>query len=349
MKSRTLIAALVLFLSAGTVAQAGTNDNGQGNDKKNDAPKGQLMVLAAHLDRAQETLILEGLNFGPQAPTVYCETYEMLVTGSTNRRLVVQFPAAIPDGMYRFTVVSGPSQQDRDVFYVNAQSSSSSSVEGPQGPPGPTGPQGDAGPAGPAGPAGATGAVGPAGPAGAVGPAGPTGPVGPAGPAGATGAMGPAGPAGATGSVGPAGPAGEVGPAGPTGPVGPAGPAGATGAMGPQGPQGAAGAPGLPGANGTNGTNGVSGYEVRTMLTTQFQAWPTVVQGPIQVACPTPGNVPIGGGYELMSNGEKLTVLSSAPVNDSSLVGWRVTVRNVFSTSPIITQVRVHVICAKVD
>ena len=313
MKSRTLIAALVLFLSAGTVAQAGTNDNGQGNDKKNDAPKAQLMVLAAHLDRAQETLILEGLNFGPQAPTVYCETYELRVTGSTNRRLVVQFPAAIPDGMYRFTVVSGPSQQDRDVFYVNAQSSSSSSVEGPQGPPGPTGPQGDAGPAGPAGPAGATGAVGPAGPAGAVGPAGPTGPVGPAGPAGATGAMGPVGP------------------------------------VGPQGPQGAAGAPGLPGANGTNGTNGVSGYEVRTMLTTQFQAWPTVVQGPIQVACPTPGNVPIGGGYELMSNGEKLTVLSSAPVNDSTLVGWRVTVRNVFSTSPIITQVRVHVICAKVE
>ena len=202
MKSRTLIAALVLFLSAGTVAQAGTNDNGQGNDKKNDAPKGQLMVLAAHLDRAQETLILEGLNFGPQAPTVYCETYELRVTGSTNRRLVVQFPAAIPDGMYRFTVVSGPSQQDRDVFYVNAQSSSSSSVEGPQGPPGPTGPQGDAGPAGPAGPAGATGAVGPAGPAGAVGPAGPTGPVGPAGPAGATGAMGPAGRCGAAGSPG---------------------------------------------------------------------------------------------------------------------------------------------------
>ena len=50
-----------------------------------------------------------------------------------------------------------------------------------------------------------------------------------------------------------------------------------------------------------------------------------------------------------MSNGEKLTVLSSAPVNDSTLVGWRVTVRNVFSTSPIITQVRVHVICAKVE
>jgi Collagen triple helix repeat (20 copies) len=306
-----MIAALVLFLGAGTVAQAGTNDNGQGNDKKNDAPKGQLMVLAAHLDRSQETLILEGLNFGRQAPTVYCETYELLVTGSTNRRLVVQFPAAIPDGMYRFTVVSGPSQQDRDVFYVNAQSLSS--VEGPQGPPGPTGPQGDAGPAGPAGPAGAAGAVGPAGPAGAVGPAGPTGPVGPAGPAGATGAMGPAGP------------------------------------VGPQGSQGPAGAPGLPGANGTNGTNGVSGYEVRTMLTTQFQAWPLVVQGPIQVACPTPGNVPIGGGYELMSNGEKLSVLSSAPVNDSTLVGWRVTVRNVFSTSPIITQVRVHVICAKVE
>ena len=198
MKSRTLIAALVLFLGAGTVAQADTNDDGKGNDKKNDSsdkrkddddgPKGQLMVLAAHLDRSQETLILEGLNFGRQAPTVYCETYELRVTGSTNRRLVVQFPAGIPDGMYRFTVVSGPSQQDRDVFYVNAQSSSS--VEGPQGPPGPTGPQGDAGPAGPAGPAGATGAVGPAGPAGAVGPAGPAGPAGPTGSCGTGGSGG---------------------------------------------------------------------------------------------------------------------------------------------------------------
>jgi hypothetical protein len=217
MKSRTVIAALTLVLSAGTVTQAAEklDNNGKGNEQKSDSsdgPKGQLMVLSAHLDRAQETLILEGLNFGTQAPTVYCESYEMRVTGWTNQRLVVQFPAAIPDGMYRFTVVSGPSQQDRDVFYVNAQSSST--VEGPQGPPGPTGPQG------------------------AAGPAGPEGPPGPTGPAGAAGPVGPAGPDG---------PAGAMGPAGPVGPQGP---------QGLQGPAGVPGLPGADGTNGTNGVSG---------------------------------------------------------------------------------------------
>ena len=103
-KSRTVIAAVALFLSVGAVVQAGSG-NDKGNNQK-EQPKGQLMVLAAHLDRSQETLVLEGLNFGQQAPTVYCESYEMRVTGSTNQRLVVQFPSTIPDGMYRFTVVS---------------------------------------------------------------------------------------------------------------------------------------------------------------------------------------------------------------------------------------------------
>jgi hypothetical protein len=319
-KSRTGMAALVLFLSAGVVAHAGTDkDKNDKNDKKNessdkrrdDEPKGQLMVLAAYLDRSQETLILEGLNFGRQAPTVYCESYELRVTGSTNRRLVVHFPAAIPDGMYRFTIVSGPSQQDRDVFYVNA--ATTNTVEGPQGPPGPTGPQGPAGPEGPAGAQGATGPAGPAGPAGAVGPAGPTGPMGPAGPAGATGAMGPAGPAG------------------------------------PAGPQGPAGAPGLPGANGTNGTNGVSGYEYRTATSVAFTAQKDFGISPIQVPCQVAGNAPISGGYEIL-NGAGLSVLSSLPVRDSTFTGWRVIVRNVHVPGSITNaQVRVHVICAKVD
>ena len=311
-KSRTGMAALVLFLSAGVVAHAGTDKDK--NDKNE--PKGQLMVLAAHLDRAQETLILEGLNFGQQAPTVYCESYEMRVTGSTNRRLVVHFPAAIPDGMYRFTIVSGPSQQDRDVFYVNA--ATTNSVEGPQGPPGPTGPQGPAGPEGPAGAQGAAGPAGPAGPAGAVGPVGPAGAMGPVGP------VGPAGPTGATGAMGPAGPAGAQGPAGP------------------------AGAPGLPGANGTNGTNGISDYEFRSATSVPFVAQQFFGVAPIQVACQIPGNAPIAGGYEILT-GDRLTVVSSLPVRDTTLTGWRVVVRNVFTAGGIAAQVRVHVICAKVD
>jgi hypothetical protein len=107
---------------------------------------------------------------------------------------------------------------------------------------------------------------------------------------------------------------------------------------------------GLPGAPGTNGTDGVSGYEYKQLLTVPFTAVKGNVLGPIQVAC-SAGKSPLGGGFELVNvQSAALSVLRSTPVNDSTLVGWRVIVRNVFHDDPIANaQVRVHVVCATVQ
>jgi hypothetical protein len=106
----------------------------------------------------------------------------------------------------------------------------------------------------------------------------------------------------------------------------------------------------LPGANGTNGTNGISNYEFRTALTAPFNAQQNFALAPIQIACQLPGNAPISGGYELMNSSAGLNVLSSVPVRDLTLNGWRVTVRNMFTPGTIMSaQVRIHVICGKVD
>src|SRR5688572_18878284 len=122
-KSRTAITALVFVLGAVTAAHAGANSNskkGQGNASSSTTdtsapvnPTGttsQLTVLSATLDRAQELLVLEGMNFGGGTPTVLCGTYEMTVVSATDSQLVVIFPASIPDGTYLFTVSRGSSQ-----------------------------------------------------------------------------------------------------------------------------------------------------------------------------------------------------------------------------------------------
>jgi hypothetical protein len=315
--ARTVITALVFLLIAAETVQAGPGGSGQ------EKPK-QLLVLSATLDRAQELLVLEGLNFGAAKPTVLCGTFEMNVVSFTDRQLVIQFPAAIPDGTYLFTVIRGPSQLDRDVFYVTAQSPVA--ADGVPGPPGPEGPQGPAG------------AQGPAGPAGPAGPQGPEGPQGPAGPAG------PTGPQGATGPQGPAGPAGPAGPQGPEGPQGPAGPQGATGPQGPQGPQGLTGATG---PQGPAGADGVSGHQIKEATTLPFNAGRNVDLAPILLPCDA-GKVPLGGGH-LMLNTEahKLSVIESAPVNDGTFSGWRLVVKNAFAgTAAMGAEVKVYVVCA---
>jgi hypothetical protein len=92
----------------------------------------------------------------------------------------------------------------------------------------------------------------------------------------------------------------------------------------------------------------VSGYEFRSLTSVQFTAQQNVAVGAIQVPCQVAGNAPISGGYEIVS-GAGLSVLSSLPVRDSVFTGWRVIVRNVFQTGGVPAQVRVHVVCAKVD
>ena len=287
-----------------------------------------LVVLAAFVDTAQETVTLRGLNFGRRTPTVFCETEKMQVISFTGTEVVVRFPAEAMDGTYLFTVARGNHDLERGAFYVTKTSGGGSSERGL---PGPEGPMGPPGPPGPQGPAGADGPVGPAGP---QGPAGPEGPAGPQGPAGPTGAQGPAG------SVGPAGPAG---PAGATGPQGPAGAPGLPGPQGPEGPQGPAGAPG-----------GLNGYEPVAADSALFASVPNGAFVSGSVACPV-GKRPLSGGFEPLVAGTTgnpptpgngsvvfLTAVSSAPTTD----GWSVSLRNSSGTTRTNVQFRVWALCA---
>jgi hypothetical protein len=94
----------------------------------------------------------------------------------------------------------------------------------------------------------------------------------------------------------------------------------------------------------------VSGYEHLSALSTSFSASLGSPVLPIQIACPA-GKSPMGGGHELANvNAAGLTVMFSAPVRDTTFVGWRVMVRNVHVSGGISgAQVRVHVVCANVS
>ena len=340
--SRTVIAFLfAIVIGAGSVVHAERDKDANGNSGNGNK---QVVVSSAAINRSSEILILRGQNFGTVTPSVYCESTPMTVVSVTDSQLVVLFPASVPDGTYLFTVITGPAEKDRAVFYVTTMAPvvvQQTSTPGATGPQGPAGPEGPAGPVGPKGDTGAVGATGPAGAQGSTGPAGPMGPEGPQGAPGAQGAVGPAGPAGPTGAPGPQG---LVGPVGPTGPAGAQGPAGPVGAPGPIGPQGAPGAPGLPGPMGPAGPSGVSGYEWRVLANPAFNAPNAVTLTPQDVLC-SAGRVPLGGGYELLgSMGQQLTVLSSAPTPTGN--GWRVTVKNNTASTLMSVQVRVHVMCA---
>src|SRR5581483_4496164 len=102
----------------------------------------------------------------------------------------------------------------------------------------------------------------------------------PPGPAGAQGGQGPQGPTGLTGSVGATG----ANPSGPSGLVGTTGPTGVRGATGPTGPQGGAGPSGF--TQITGDALSVGAGQERTATAT----------------CPA-GDVPVGGGFELLDSG----------------------------------------------
>lgn len=224
--NRTLGMALVFVLCASSIAHAQTASS----ESKKWQPA-QLAILSASVDRANETITIRGLNFGRHAPVVFCETQYMTVISATDSELVVHLPAAVPDGTYLLTVVSGPRPNDRDVFHVAVQTPTI--VTGPEGAPGNAGPPGPQGDTGAAGSQGLTGAIGPSGPQGPAGPAGPQGPQGAVGATGATGATGAQGEVGPVGAVGPQGATGAQGEVGPQGSVGPQGETGAQGAVGP--------------------------------------------------------------------------------------------------------------------
>ena len=112
----------------------------------------------------------------------------------------------------------------------------------------------------------------------------------PPGPVGPQGGQGPQGPTGSTGPVGPTGAA----PSGPTGAPGGSGPTGLRGPRGPSGPEGSAGPSGfLPVEGGVLSVG--PGQE-----------------GTATAACP-PGEVVVGGGFELLDSGLGAQAPSRAP------------------------------------
>ena len=88
---RQIVATVVLFVLLGMsrIVTAG--------------PDKQLVVLSASLNRATETLILKGQNFG-SSPAVFCELLPMTVLSATDTQLVVYFPASMPEGSFLITI-----------------------------------------------------------------------------------------------------------------------------------------------------------------------------------------------------------------------------------------------------
>jgi hypothetical protein len=289
-----------------------------------------LVIYSVSADRTTESLIIRGTNFGSTPAHVFCETSMMTVLNWTPSEIVVSLPAALADGSYLLTVVTGKGQPDRDVFYFSL-ATIPASVSGPQGP------QGPAGQDGAQGPQGETGATGPEGPQGPAGPQGPKGDAGPQGPAGPQGTQGDTG---ATGAAGAQGPQGEMGPVGPQGPAGQQGPQGARGDQGPQGLQGPQGFQGPQGLPGPQGDPGVSGYTSAATTTSAI----TVNAGATStssISCPS-GKRTIGGGHELVDGATQLLFLGSSP----STTAWRVMLRNDTDAAVPNVRVRLWIICA---
>jgi hypothetical protein len=346
MLNRRRVLSLVLILCAGSVVHAQRSAPRMLSTESPSAS--QLVILSASVDRASETLTINGLNFGPTAPQVFSEWKAMQVLSATDSKVVVRLPAATPEGTYLLTIARGSSPNDRDVFNMAVEAPNA--VAGPMGPAGPVGPMGPAGPQGPQGlqgpqgPQGEAGAVGPKGDAGAVGPQGAAGPQGEVGPTGPSGPTGPMGPKGDTGAAGPMGDTGPAGPTGPKGDMGAAGAKGDPGPVGPDGPQGMVGPQGPEGPAGPQGPAGVSGVEVVFALNPALTAATVAGFGTFtgSVACPS-GKYVIAGGYESLNNAGFLLPYASYP---TSATTWRVMLRNTGSASVSNVQVRVYAVCA---
>ena len=300
-------------------------------------PQDQLVVLSTAVDRANQTLTIQGLAFGPQPPQVWCETNLMTVLSATDSQLVVVLPAAVPDGTYLLSVIRGVGEKDRGFFNMSVGTPG----QGPAGPMGPAGPAGSVGPKGDTGAAGAKGDTGPAGSKGDTGAVGPKGDTGAAGPQGDVGPMGPKGDTGVAGSPGETGAAGPRGDTGATGATGPQGAQGATGPQGAQGAQGAQGPQGLMGPLGPQGLPGVGGYQiVSTALATVTLAGDAAAT--MSVTCPV-GKRVVSGGYDT-SNVTTIVlhpIANFPPAPDS----WRVVLR-LSQSAGATFQFRVYAVCA---
>src|SRR3954468_19279500 len=166
--NRTVLTALAFVLMGSTFAHAQKKMLDVLDVTKS---KGDLVILSTSVDRANQTLTIQGQSFGAQAPQVWCESYSMTVLSATDNQLVVFLPAGVPDGTHLLTVIRGNGEKDRGTFNMAVVTPGQASG-------GPAGSQGSVGPAGPQGPKGDTGATGAAGPVGPKGDAGAVGPKG---------------------------------------------------------------------------------------------------------------------------------------------------------------------------
>jgi hypothetical protein len=310
--NRTVLAALAFVLMGSTIAHAQKKLTIASllTTVKSSA---DLVIFSTVVDRANQTLTIQGQGFGTQPPQVWCESYSMTVLSATDSQLVVFLPAGVPDGTHLLTVVRGPAERDRAAFHAHVGTPG----QGPAGPAGQAGPKGDVGPVGPKGDAGA---VGPKGDTGAAGSKGDTGATGPQGPAGAAGAAGPKGDTGATGPQGVQGPAGLPGVQGPTGPQG------LTGPQGPVGPQGPAGI--------------ITGHQVvSTALSTVTL---TGVQSTTASATCPAGKRVFGGGYETTGT----SVLQTVSMYPTTMTTWSVTLRHNQPDATATFGFRVYAVCS---
>jgi hypothetical protein len=154
-----------------------------------DAAPSQLVVISAHADRAAQTLIVTGLDFGEATPRVTLGVDDLEVISHDAGQAVAVLPERFPAGSYLLIVARGSGLPDYDVFHVTLPDLPDRAER--ERPPRrePAGEEkaatGAVGPVGPAGPRGIAGTAGAAGPAGPMGPQGPAGEPGPPGPSGA--------------------------------------------------------------------------------------------------------------------------------------------------------------------
>jgi hypothetical protein len=123
----------------------------------------QLVVISAHADRLDGTLIVTGLDFGEDEPRVTLGVDDLEVFEHTQGRIVALLPPTFPAGTYLLIVARGPATIDYDVFYASvppqpepmrAPLPQPAAARGPMGPQGPAGEAGPRGPQGPQGPSG---------------------------------------------------------------------------------------------------------------------------------------------------------------------------------------------------
>ncbi len=141
------------------------------------------IILNAQPNFTNNTLTVNGKNFGTQTPIVTLNAMALSVASSTDTQLVAKLPTNIPPGSYRLIVAVPDKDRDHDRgadHHGDEMSRSAAFIvtlgavgpQGPQGIQGVQGPQGIQGPPGPQGPAGPEGPSGTAAFAGFRCPAG---------------------------------------------------------------------------------------------------------------------------------------------------------------------------------